>query len=150
MSYYMKFIGNTIESPTDGSPVSLELKILGITIRPKNLAEIVTFFGGAKLREHVPEQSFDIQFEDFSTKDDSIQHTNDAMTLIQISSMKFVYLSKPDSPKELPPRWRHTTGFPLLDLFNEPRRVVLDGDIELQPKWESAMESLDVTYTDAE
>ena len=143
----MKFIGNTIESPTDGSPVTIELKALGIVIRDKNLAEIVTFYGGEKQRGHVPEQSFDVKFEDFSTVLHDEQNTNDVKLLTAISNMKFVYLSKPESPKELPPRWRHGTGFEELDFFEEPLHVVLDGDIELQPKWERAKESLEVTYT---
>lgn len=149
MSHWMKFIGNTVESPTDGSPVVLELKILGIVYRPKNLAEIVTYYGGEKQRGYVPELSFDIQFEDFSTVEGSEQNTNDVAILEQLSNMPFVYLSKPESPKMLPPRWRHSTGFSELDYFEEPIHVVLDGDISLQKKWGSAKESLEVTYTSA-
>ncbi len=149
-SYYMKFIGNSVESPTTGSPVSIELKILGILYRPKNLADIVTFFGGAKRREYVEEISFDIEFEPFSTVDDEAQHTNQIVQLKNICSMGFLYLAKPTSPNELPPRWRHTTGFPLLDYFETPQIVVLDGDIEPSKNWGSAQESLSVTFTKAD
>lgn len=150
MSYYMKFIGNAVESPTSGSPVVIELKILGVLIRPKNLAETVKFFGGGMRREYVGEVSYDVEFEPFSTVDADVQNTDDYMALMAICAMPFRYLSKPVSPNMLPPRWRNTTGFASLDHFEAPLLVVPDGDFELQKNWGSALESLTATFTKAE
>lgn len=150
MSYYMKFIGNDTDNPTAGTPLSIELAICGILLADKNLADVETFFGGAKRRAYVPERSFQVQFENFSTVDDTRQNTADIIALIDICAKPFVWLSKPTAPKLLPDRWVHTTGFAVLDFFDTPRRVVLEGDINPGKNWRSAEESLELTFVEAE